>query len=155
MEIQNGKYTGILVDYGLMQSKEGNPLVVLEFAFDDAAGVQHKISWYGSLKKKTGEVNQYTIDSLLNCGFVGNKIESLFEKDAFKLQNVTLVIENEADDKGKIWARIKYINPIKSFSLKNKLKREEAAPLLQPLNLEAVFVNRRKETGVSSDGLPF
>lgn len=60
-----GKFDAKISDYGVSETKSGNPQVFVRFAFNDNDGAQKELTWYGSF---VGGAKDITLKTLIYCG---------------------------------------------------------------------------------------
>ena len=70
---QKGRFNGYVTDYGIGETKAGDPQVIVKFMVKFPDGEQ-EMTWRGSLK---GKATEFTLKSLLVLGFEGTDISRL------------------------------------------------------------------------------
>jgi len=105
-DVKPGSYKARVVDYGLaMVEKLNQPKAFIQFAFKHD-GQDQMITWNGFLTKRDGDPNKKTLDSLMECGFSGKKIEDLNKSgvlDTQKEVHIDIIMEGE-------YPRVEWIN---------------------------------------------
>jgi hypothetical protein len=103
MNIQDGRYKARAIEWKLGLTSQGKEQIGVLFQLEDG----QTITWYGYFTEKTTE---RTLDSLDHMGWDGGDISKpLVGLDA---NEVMLVIENEKNDDGKIYPRVRWVNRI-------------------------------------------
>lgn len=99
-----GKYKARGVEAALGMTKSGNEqiAVLVEITHGDYAGDQ--LTWYGHFTDKTTE---RTFESLRALGWEG---DDLMDLRGIGSNEVTIVIEHEEGNDGRVRARVKWIN---------------------------------------------
>lgn len=73
-----GKFEAKITDYGVSETKEGRPQVVVSFEFehqnDEGVRATKRMSWYGSLYQKAVPI---TLKQLLHCGLRKENFDKL------------------------------------------------------------------------------
>jgi hypothetical protein len=152
--IPDGKYEARVIDYGVSQTKAGDPQVMVKFklVLDGS-----EITWFGSLKE--GRPQEITFDTLQRVlAMQGDDLDALNGGSGSGILDekkvVMLVIASE-EYQGKLYTRVKWVNEI-GQPVKKNLDRESIQKLK---SLNAAFKARRKETGAKSpardEELPF
>ena len=150
--IKPGKYTAKIVDYGIGETKAGNPQAAVVFEFKDDQERKWSLSWFGHFTEKTIEK---TLDALLVCGLHGNDVGAIAsgpEGGALDMsRDVSITVEHETDDKGKTRAKVRWVNRVGG----NSFKRMEQSQAVAKLgNLKGAVLARRQETGIQDDAEP-
>lgn len=135
--IPAGKYLARPADWGISETKAGDPQVFVKFEFGGKS-----LTWFGSLKE--GRAQEITIDSLLALGFRSNDLSELNKETTIldTTKDVQIVVEHE-EYNGKISAKIKWVNP-----LSVGVKRMDAKKTKSLKSLSGAVLARRKETGI-------
>jgi hypothetical protein len=108
--MDNGRYNGTVKDYGISETKAGDPQVFVAFDIDGHGS----LTWFGSLKE--GKAQEITLKGLLAAGFTGKDVSELLDGPdggAIPLgTEVSLVIENEEypAGSGTMNPRIRWVN---------------------------------------------
>lgn len=147
---EEGTYTAMVHDSWAMKSSEKNtPAIAIEFQLKDHP---RKIVWNGWL---TDLAKDRSIETLLNCGFVGAKLSDInYGRKAFtEGKEVDLVLEYEdykdkQTGETKSSLKVKYVNTGNMF--KSKMSEGETVQVFQGLQLEGDFL-RIKNGGVGQN----
>lgn len=151
-QIKPGKYTARIVNYGIAETKAGDPVVKVLFEFEDEAG-RRELTWTGFLTEKGAPI---TMKALLTCGLRGNDIAGLFEGVASGLLDAESPVQIDVDlepglkDKSKFYPTIKWVNRLGGASFGAALKPESKARLA---GLRGAIMSARAETGIKDPGM--
>lgn len=140
--IEAGTYLATVASHKITETKAGNPQVEITFEVETGA-LPQKITYFGSFSEKA---QPYTIKNLLTCGLTGDKVWGPLEIG----KKVALVIDDEADDKGKVRTKVKYINSL--TSTRPELSQDLARAKLD--SLTGAVMAARLKLNVSEE-LPF
>ena len=147
-KIVAGTYTAKPNGWCIGTTKKGDPQAIVNFEFNDDAGVHHELTYFGSFKEKA---RPYTIKALLNCGLKDNDLERFAEgvtAGALDVnQDVQIVVSIETNDAGKSFPKIQWVNKI-GMSFKNMIPPGEAKAMLQTLNRKADILAVKTEMGI-------
>lgn len=139
--IPDGRHMAKVIDYGLSETKAGDPQVRVRFKLD---GDGSEITWFGSLKE--GKAQEITVDALLVMGFTGSDLTALEGGSGSKVLNeeksVSIVVEAETYN-GKTTSKVKWVNSIDGGA--KKLDPSKKSSLK---NLGGLVMARRKELGI-------
>jgi hypothetical protein len=149
MSYKSGDFIGVVKDYGIGETKAGDPQVVITFTVDFGDAGQHDMNWYGTLKE--GKGRDITLKALLAVGFHG-EVAGLLDPDGGAIAKGTqarLVIAEEArqDGNGTVH-RIKWVNSMSGGG--GGIKRADpsaARAKLAKLNIEGDLAKLRAQTG--------
>lgn len=122
-EIAPGKYRGRAVSWGLGEASTGSEQVAIEFVVMDVEGVEGPhITWYGYF---TDAAFPHTMKALRTCGWQGDQLTDLTGLDA---NDVQLVIENETGQDGRVYPKVRWVNPAHAggLALKAPLSGDKA-----------------------------
>lgn len=142
--INPGTYVAKIVSQAISETKAGDPQAVVTFSFDDNG--PKTISWYGSFKE--GKAAEITIKALLACGLKGNNPAGPLEIG----KEVSIVIEEEEGQDGKIRARVRWVNSL--GAVRNVIPPDAAKAKLAALE-GAVMAARAKNGSSDPDEIPF
>jgi hypothetical protein len=108
--MNDGRYSAVVKDYGISETKAGDAQVFIAFDVAHGEGTT-ALTWFGSLKE--GKAQEITLKGLLAAGFTGKDVTDLIDGPdggAIPLgTEVSLVIENE-EYEGANRARIRWVN---------------------------------------------
>lgn len=153
-KITPGTYTANIIDYGLTETKAGDPQAAIKFEFMDRENDRHEITWYGSFKEKA---MPWTIKTLLNCGMRGSdpaEIADGMQSGVLDAQTpVSIVVNAEQTQEGKTFMRVSFINK-QGSALAKKLTKSDAKLKLGALNLKGAVMMAREETGIKDEPRP-
>lgn len=153
-QVTAGKYIARVLNYGIGNTKAGDPQAIVQFQFKDNDGDQHSLTWFGSFKEKA---LPYTLDALLYCGMKGNDPAELaqgIDGGALDLnQEVQIVVEEQTDDKGRVVPKISWVNRLGGNAFKNAITFDQAKSKLAAMNLKGAVMARRAETGLTGERL--
>lgn len=143
--IQPGTYIAKVVSHAISETKGGDPQAAITFSFTEAGKIQHSLTYFGSFKEKA---RPFTIKALLACGLKGNNPAGPLEIG----KEVSIVVENEEGQDGKIRAKIRWVNQL--GGVKNVINPDAALAKLAALE-GAVFAARSESQIHDSDSIPF
>lgn len=104
MQIKDGTYIAKILTHTIGETQKGDPQAVVTFSFQTDEGSQN-LNWYGSFSEKA---LPHTVKALVVCGLKGNNPAGDLEIG----KEVQIVIENEADDQGKVRSKIRWVNQV-------------------------------------------
>jgi len=126
-------YVGRVVNYGIKETKNGDPEPVIVFQVP-VNGKNRSIYWRGSLKE--GKAREITIEALLVCGlstkFLGEMADGPKSNALDTEKDIQLTVINETNDDGKTYAKVQYVNEVGGM-LRNILSRQEAVTKISTL----------------------
>lgn len=102
--IPAGRWDGIPTGADLGETETGKEYAAVSFDMPDLG---KSITWYGYFTDKTART---TIKSLRTCGWQGDNVADLSSIGGDPDLRVQLVIEHEADDKGIVRAKVRWVN---------------------------------------------
>lgn len=146
-KIPEGRHLAKVIDYGLGETKGGEPQVLVQFKLE---GDGSEITWFGSLKE--GRASEITIDALLVMGFSGGDLLTL-EGGAGsgvldEKKSVSITVEAE-EYQGKTQHKVRWVNPADGGGTKRKLTDDKKAKLK---SFKGLIAQRRAETGIKDPG---
>jgi hypothetical protein len=154
---QSGTFKGYVQDYGIGETKAGDPQVFIVFGVNFPDG-EKNMTWYGSLKE--GKGREITIKALLAVGFEGNDVTRLIDgtNQAAPLPiapgaEASLVIEEEErqDGNGKIH-KIKWVNRLGGGGNVKRADPVAAKAKLAALNISGDIAKARAlQPSISND----
>lgn len=142
--IKPGTYVGTILSHAVSETKAGDPQAAVTFSFE-ADGKSHTMTWFGSFKE--GKAQEITLRALLTCGLKGNNPAGLLEIG----KQVSLVIDEEKDQNGKLRTKIKWVNPL--GGVKNVMPPDLAMNKLEAL--AGAVAMARQENNIPDDDIPF
>jgi hypothetical protein len=147
-ELQGGNYSAKAVDCWIMRSGDKGTLgACIEFKLTDH---NKKVRWTGWL---TDAAKGRTIDSLLSCGFIGNRVADLANGismlDSNLVVDLSCKVEEYTNNSGKI---IRYLkaNFINTGAAKDKLEYSEAVQAFKGMEIDGELIRQRKERGIKT-----
>jgi hypothetical protein len=147
MAIKEGTYIAKVLTHAISETQKGDPQAVVTFSFQTDDG-PHNLNWYGSFSEKA---MPHTVKALVVCGLKGNNPAGELEIG----KEVQIVIENEADDKGVLRSKIRWVNQVGGGV--KKMAPELARAKLSAL--EGAVMAARQKLGASAqadeDTIPF
>lgn len=129
-----GRYVGRLIDYGVLETKDGHPQILGVFDFTDSTGEQFQQAWFGSLKPKAKE---FTLKALKALGF--DELSHQYPDLALGVdggpldlnRRVSLTVEdNRNPQTGEVNSRISWVNSIGGALMDRRLDRGKAGDIL-------------------------
>lgn len=118
--IEAGTYRARAVEGALGETSTGKEQVAVVFELLD---VQQRITWYGYFSDKTLES---TFKALRTAGWRGQDLSDLSDLSREDAPEVNLVVEHEADQKGTVRARVRWVNSTGGVGLKAALAPDKA-----------------------------
>jgi len=108
--MNDGRYSAVVKDYGISETKAGDAQVFIAFDVTHSEGVS-PLTWFGSLKE--GKAQEITLKGLLAAGFTGKDVTDLIDGPdggAIPLgTEVSVVIESE-EYAGVTRQKIQWVN---------------------------------------------
>lgn len=142
-----GVFTAKIINYGVSLTKNNEPQVVVNFRVNETTTKTKDMIWFGTLKEGRGK--EITIDALIAMGFTDNNLDRVAGGEGLnKEKEVQVTIEAEADDKGKMVSRIKWVNAVGGGYMNKLLTKEDAIKRLRTMNLEASIMERKMNAGI-------
>ena len=151
--VQPGTYRAKIVDYGIVKIKSGvnagKPAPNISFQVE-CEGKLEQVSWQGSFNE--GRPREIAMNALITCGLTLDKFHMLSAGPAFEAlnieQEVNVVVEHEQaiDGSGKVYPRVKWINPLNSRNLE-KMGDQEFRMQLESMGLKASFLQASRAKG--------
>jgi hypothetical protein len=136
MNYTNGTFKGRVTDYGIGETKGGEPKVVVSFEVEFPTGTAN-MKWDGHLN--AGKAREITMKALVNTlGFRGRDIAELIDgpdSNAISTgREANLVIENEPYE-GKDFYKIKWVNSLGGGMAIHRADAGSAKAKLAKLNM--------------------
>ncbi len=163
-QLSAGTYEGEIEDYGISKNSKGDAQAFIKFKIMKGEGEGFaELTWYGGLsnaKKQDAKKSpaEYTIATLLDCGFKGMEVEDLAtgpHGNSIDPGRVMSLAIEDNDYEGKIYSRIKYINALGAGGPK-KLTKEELTGKTDTSALRAILMTEKPNSPDNpSDGIGF
>lgn len=150
--IKPGKYKANILDYGIGQTKSGDPQVMIQLNYQDSDQDVHEITWFGSLKE--GKAQEITIETLLRCGMKGNDVAAVaggIESDTLDVAPQYTIAITPHEYQGKTSMRVAWISNGGAGLAEKKISKQEAATKLGALNLKGAVAKMRSDTGMKDE----
>ncbi len=159
-----GQYVGTIEDYGISESKESKaPQAFVKFKIMKGEGDGFaELTWFGGFSNEIKEGNkkspaQWTVSTLLDCGFSGQEVEDLStgpEGKTLELgKEMSLVVEDN-DYKGVVRSRIKWVNRLGAGGPK-KVSKDELSGKMNTSALRAMLLKGRENMPPQEEDIPF
>jgi len=132
--VQEGRHTVKPVEWGLTKTSSGKPNVFITFT--------NGLTWFGSLNE--GKAREFTIRSLVNCGFRSDNLKALDMPNALDTNSDVSIVVAHEEYNGKTRARVQWVNKMGSL----KASKEETAEMLNGLDLRGDFMVEMQDQGV-------
>lgn len=126
------------VEWALGMSGTGKEQIGIRFQLLEGEDTGQYITYYGYFTEATLE---RTLESLDYCGWEGDNLTDLSGLDK---NEVHLVIDHEADQDGKVRARVKWINGSGGIAMKERMDPGQAAAFAQHMRGEVIARRARK-----------
>lgn len=153
MSVTPGQYKAKISNYGITNTKAGDPQVAVLFDIQDQDGTPREMTWYGTFKE--GKGRDITLRALLTMGMRSDDFEKLAEGITGNVLNaenpVNLSIEDEPGQDGKTYAKIRWINPVGGSAFRDKMTKDQAKVKLGALNLRGAMALIKQEMGVKDE----
>lgn len=121
--ISAGTFKARGVEAALDRAGTGTEQIGVMLSITEGEHAGESITWYGFFTEATAE---RTIKALRLLGWQGDDLTDLTGID---VNEVSIVIEHEEDNKGKVHARVKWINGPGSLAMKETLDPKDARSL--------------------------
>jgi hypothetical protein len=150
-QLDPGRYDGKIVDYGMSKTKAGDSQAFIMFNIEKPEGGSVELTWYGSLNPKPKEEggkapSEWTIATLLDCGFSSSSIEILAAgKDGNSLEvgkMMTLSVQDNVWD-GNTTSQIRFVNILGSTPGPKRVSVDDACKLPESGALRAQLLRAR------------
>jgi len=155
-DIAPGKYVAVITDYGVSASKAGDPMITVQFSFDNGKS----LFWNGSLKEKAQEI---TLKALLRMGLRDEeRLADLADGLDSKLLDTTKQLEIDVGMdtyEGKTKPRINWVNDLGGGKFRNAMDKNNFKVKIAGLNLKTTIKALKFEMGLSDtsqiENIPF
>lgn len=152
-----GKFLAKITDYGVSDTKAGNPQVFVRFAFQTQDGQSKELTWYGSF---VGGAKDITLKALIACGMNPNTFGRMIEfnngpssglLDMNKPLEIDVQQEPHHSEPGKMVTRIAWVNdPENPTYTQKRLSEAENAQKMGGMRLDGDFARLWNEMGFGS-----
>jgi len=130
--IQPGKYEAKITDYGVKETKAGQPAVIIAF---DVAG--NSVYWTGYFTERTMEQTKATLLMLgLKNGYLPGLALGLSGNALNATKSYSITVVHEADQDGKMWPRVRWVNDPTASNIKSAVSVEKAKQLFAGITFE-------------------
>ena len=131
------------VEAALGFANTGTEQVAVLLDVTDRDGEVHQLTWYGFFTEKTTE---RTFESLRALGWNG---EDLFDLSGITANEVSVVVEHEEDDRGKVHAKVRWINGGGGLAMKARMDAGQAKAFAARMRGQAL-ASKQKAAGSQS-----
>lgn len=145
--VKPGTYKATVISHAISETKAGLPQAAVTFSFE-ADGRPQSLTWFGSFKE--GKAREITAKALIVCGLKGNNPAGDLEIG----REVSIVVEDETGDDGKVRSKIRWVNP--PNAVRNVIPSDMAKAKLA--ELEGAIMAARQELNIpdaDEDQIPF
>jgi hypothetical protein len=121
--ISKGKYQAHAIQVALGFTEKMSEQIGVLFELMECEEAGETITWYGYFSEKTAD---RTIESLRHCGWAGDDLSKLTAADL--PDPVTLVVDEEMDQEGKLRAKVRWVNKLGAgtVAIKNVMDADAA-----------------------------
>jgi hypothetical protein len=145
-EIKAGTYEAKVNDFGLTETKKGDPMAMIRFQYQDSEGDQHFITWYGTFVHEKAQ--EISCETLALCGYTSNNIADLAKGAQSGVLNqnkvVSITIAGE-EWEGKVRMKVKYVNPVGGAGFRSQLTHADAVQKFKGVNIGAAMSAAKKK----------
>lgn len=145
-ELKPGIYEAKVSDYGVAETKKGDPMAMMRFTYADGDGDNHFITWYGTFgSEKSKEIS---CQALALCGYTSSNLADLAKGkgsnvlDESRLVSITVAQE---DWEGKTRMKVKYVNPAGGAGFRNQLTHQDAVKKFKGVSIGAAMAEAKKK----------
>lgn len=137
--MENGRFKAIVKDYGITQTKAGDPSVSVVFTVKFPDG-EKDMTWFGSFKPKAMEI---TLSALAAISYNGGRLEEGPEGGAIAIGTEASVVvgEEPRQDGSGTWHKIQWVNKAggSGGSAIKRMDSAQAKAKMASLNLSGEF----------------
>jgi hypothetical protein len=148
--LQPGRYTARATEAALGHTSKGNEqvAVLFEVVFNEGTEVEEReqLTWYGYFTDKTTD---RTFEALQLCGC---EDEPPFDFTNIGRNEVSIVVEHEADQNGVERARVKWVNKLGAGGIAMKEKMGEDAAATFAKKMRGQFLAYKQRTNGAAGG---
>lgn len=144
-QIVAGKYLAKVTDHGIKTDRNGKPMAVVRFGWNDNDGTYHEWNWQGSFA--TEKSTEIAIESLVNAGFIGNHPKELSDENAkcFDPDHECEIVVHLEEYDGKELPVVKYINRQGGAGIRDAVDIGSAEKAFGGMNLEGILAEKRSK----------
>ena len=147
-----GVFQGTIKDYGVSETKGGNPQVFIKFGFE-AEGAEKELTWYGSF---VGGAKDITLKTLIYCGLAPQMFSQLINfrngvaSNMLDLNKVLSldVQEEPKQDRSGMRTVIQWVNDPNSSPAIKKIDEAKNAQYFGSMGFDGDLVRLADELGV-------
>lgn len=157
--IPPGQYIGAIEDYGISKSSKDQPQAFIKFKINKGEGEGFvNLTWFGGLSEKVPQGKekspaQWTVGTLLDCGFKGQEIEDLAfgpAGESIQLGKEMSVTVQDNEYEGKLTSRIQWVNVLGGGGPK-KMSKEDLAGKTNTSALRALLLQEKQNRPSEED----
>ena len=151
-----GVFQGTIKDYGVSETKSGNPQVFVKFGFE-AEGAAKELTWYGSF---VGGAKDITLKTLIYCGLAPQMFSQLVNfrngvasnmLDLGKVLNLDVQEEPKQDGSG-MRTVIQWVNDPNSSPAIKKIDEAKNAQYFGSMGFDGDLMRLAGELGIATNG---
>lgn len=143
-----GRYKALVKDKVISENSKGNEQAEILVEVDFGEGVTKPMKYFGQL---TGGAIEHTLKALVACGIQSNNIMAAITVD----KEISVVIDEEIDDKGERFFKISWIN--KTIGLSQPINADKGRHVAQKYaqQLGVLLAKEKKQDASFSEPPPF
>jgi hypothetical protein len=147
-ELKPGIYDANVSDYGVTETKKGDPMAMIRFQYLDQDGDMHFATWYGTFTHEKSK--EISCDVLALCGYSSNNLADLAKGKGsgvlseHKKVSITLTAE---EWEGKTRIKVKYVNPPGGSGFRSQMTHADAVKKFAGVSLGAAMIEAKKKYG--------
>lgn len=145
-DVKAGIFEAKVSDYGVTETKKGDPMAMIRFQYQDAEGDNHFATWYGTFGSEKAQ--EISCEVLALCGYTSTNLADLAKgagsgvlKEG-KVVSITLVAE---EWEGKTRIKVKYVNPPGGAGFRNQLTHTDAVKKFSGVSIGAAMAAAKKK----------
>jgi len=151
-----GVFQGTIKDYGVSETKSGNPQVFVKFGFEHE-GAAKELTWYGSF---VGGAKDITLKTLIYCGLAPQMFSQLVNLrngvasnmlDLNKVLNLDVQEEPKQDGSG-MRTVIQWVNDPNSSPAIKKIDEAKNAQYFGSMGFDGDLMRLAGELGIATNG---